>query len=475
MHLRMGIIVTQLVRTPLWGHQATEADRLESEPRVLIAWEMGTGKTLFGVEKDLRLRRDDNASNTKNWRTLVVAPLNTHDGWYSAFANETDLRIKLIDRKARHLFTESDDYDVYIMHYEALRLMPDLRGYFQHAIFDECHRIKNRKAKQTIAAKKLQVPFLTDMSGSPATDRPQDIWSVLNHLKPKTYSSYWKFFEQNVEYEMTYPQGYRKSKGPTHHWLTEGLDEIQPFYSRVLKDDVMDLPPKTFGKVYVTLDPIQRRAYEEMKEDMIAWVKDQDENDIPLIAPAIIAKLQRLQMFAMAYMKYNSDTGKFLMADPSAKVDAVMEILSDNPDEQFLIFSQFKQPLQLLGHRMATRPKNQGGPIKYGSFTGDDKDAARKENKRRFIDRSDRVFLSTIATGGVGVDGLQTNCSTAIFLDRSWSPLVNDQAEDRLHRGGQTKSVNIIDIMARDTVDQERHVTIEMKRDWVLKTLGDRA
>jgi SNF2 family DNA or RNA helicase len=247
--------------------------------------------------------------------------------------------------------------------------------------------------------------------------------------------------------------------------VDKGFKEIEPFVVRALKEDSMDIPPKLYREVYVELSAPQRRAYEEMRLEMIAWVGEHE--DQALVAPAVIAKLQRLQMLAVGYLEYNDETGKFAMREPSTKLDAIMQILEDNPDEAFVVFSQFKAPLRLLAKRLEA--KNIG----YGSFTGDDGQAARSSAKSAFIAGEARVFLSTIKSGGVGVDGLQHRCSNVIFLDRDWSPMINQQAEDRLHRGGQVKHVQVIDIMGRNTVDLGRKQRIEEKWTWIRKLLGD--
>lgn len=468
----------QLVQTPLWEHQQEEITRLGNQARALIGWEMGTGKTLAAVERDLRFRKNASDYVGPNSKpTLVVAPLNTHDSWKETFENNSDLRVRQIDRKARHLFTKGSG-DVYIVHYEVLRLMPELAGMFGHGIFDECQRIKGRGTKMTKAAKKLGIPLLTDMSGTPA-DKPQDIWSILNHLKPQTFSSYWRFFHRYVDYEIIPPQGYYKIVGPydedgelmpgARAWQEEGLPGIRKFYSRKLKEDVLDLPPKTYTKIYVDLTPSQRRQYNEMKRDMLTWLENVHKKDgieMPLPARATIAQLQRLQMFALG-TAYLNDVNKVVLEDPSSKADAVMELLEDNPNEQLVIFSQFKGSLRILKERF-----RQSG-ITYGSFTGDDAPKVRAVHKARFIRGDNRVLLGTIGSGGVGVDGLQHACCTVVFLDRDWQPGINSQAEDRLHRGGQTRTVQVIDIMARDTVDMGRAQQLILKKEWIKTLLGD--
>ena len=459
--------MNQHVVTPLWDHQVDTVKKFENEDQVLCAWEMGTGKTIFGIERDLHLRAQGAIEST-----LVVAPLATHSSWVKAIKREApNLTISKINPKKRAQFYDPK-VDVHIMHYEALRLMPELKHKFDHGIFDECHRLKNRNAQQTKAAKKLKIPYLTDMSGSPVTDRPNDIWSILNHLHPDDYSSYWRFFHTFVDAYRS-DDGYWIVRGPNQRWMLDGLDLIEPFYSRILAKDCLDLPDILRTTIEVELTPTQRKHYDKMNKEMITWLKKQDSDELsPMLAQIVIAKLQRLQQLALANMQVAPD-GSFTMSLPSAKLDVAMQMITDNDTESFLVFSQFKQPLELFAEMLNKRPKNRGGPIPNVLFTGEVPHFQREANLKKFIEGEARVFLATFGAGGEGVDGLQSACRTAIFLDRDWSPMRNDQAEKRLHRGGQENKVHIVDIIARNTVDIERFRKIRLKKKWVLQTLGD--
>lgn len=333
-----------------------------------------------------------------------------------------------------------------------------------HIIADECQRAKNRKAKQTVALKKLKhVEYKTAMSGTPLVNEPAELWSVLNWLYPKVFTSYWRFFKDYVDYKKNV-QGYFEVLGPKN--LDHLHEMMEDFYVRRRKADVMkDLPDKYYTPMYVDLEPKQRRAYDQMKKDLIAWVGEHQHE--PLVAPVVISQLMRLQQFALGYLEWNEDKGGWVMAEPSAKLDALMELIDDNPDETFLVFSQFKSPLTLLKRRLDKKG------IKYGSITGDDSAAERQDAIDRLADGRARIVVGTIGAGGVGIDGLQRACSTVVFLDRAWSPASNIQAEDRLHRGGQDNAVQVIDIIARNTVDLGRKQRLEQKWEWIKAVLGD--
>jgi SWI/SNF-related matrix-associated actin-dependent regulator 1 of chromatin subfamily A len=146
-------------------------------------------------------------------------------------------------------------------------------------------------------------------------------------------------------------------------------------------------------------------------------------------------------------------------------VDALVQILEDNPDEPIVVFSASKQAIGLAAKRLTKLG------IGFVSITGDTPGVDRGGIVQSFQSGSVRVFLGTIGAGGEGIT--LTASSTVIFLDRDWSPAKNAQAEDRLHRIGQLNAVQIIDIMARDTVDLGKDQKLKLKIAWIRKILGD--
>jgi SNF2 family DNA or RNA helicase len=461
----------------LFPFQLEDVIKLNEVPRRLIQNEMGTGKTYEAVALDI-LARDG-----KGW-TLVVAPLSTHGSWEEHFRSLTPLTPVVIDPKHRTKLLKTPG-DVYIVHWDALRLMPELKDIeWLHIIVDECHRAKNRKAAWTKALFKLRGEFQTALSGTPVVNRPDDYWAILHWLFPKDYSSYWKFVDRYLDYTIEYVEDrggnkrqYRKINGPKNEAELRG--RLEPYSVRRLKRDVLkDLPDKYYSTLWVDLTSEQSRAYAQMKEDMIAWVGRQEET--PLVAPATIAKLVRLQQFALAYMEPIVDaprsdvefwddgmdeeflTTRWKMTKPSSKLNAVLEWLADHPDEPVVIFSQFKQFINLLAQQLTER---------FSIITGEIPSGQRPYEIQNFQEGRTRIFLGTIGAGGIGIT--LTAASTVIFTDRTWSPALNAQAEDRLHRIGQKNAVHVIDIMARGTVDLGRAQKLEVKWSWIKRMLDD--
>lgn len=455
--------------------QVEDVEKLERQPSGLIGSEMGTGKTHEAIALDEAWWKKGAPP------TLVVAPLNTFDSWlekYSMQSPHTDVTV--IDRKNRDKFVTAirkRHGDVFLMHWDALRLMPELQGFqFNLIVADEVHRATNRKAQATRALKKLHANHKLGMSGTASGDHPENLWSVLNWLWPRYYSSYWRFVKHYTISEASYGPngGYTRIVGVNEENLPFLKKEMEPWYVRHLKKEqccdhhpqgVMHwLPDKTYDKIWVDLSPTQRRFYDQMRQEMIAWVNEHE--DTPLVAGVVVAQLARLSQMALATPSIDEE-GKVKLQLPSSKIDAVKELISDQPNKQFLLYSASKQAINLAAAEL-----NRVG-IPTQTFTGDTRQSERTGMVNRFVRGDFQVFAATIQTVGEGVDGLQYATDTAIFLDRAWSTIKNQQAEDRLHRGGTKDTVQIIDVLARSTLDFGRLQRLETKWEWIKKILGD--
>jgi len=459
--------------------QADDVRKLVDRRAILLANEMGTGKTYEAIALDLIRRQNQQRVGLTHTspKTLVVAPLTiletTWERTYNLLAPE--LRTIVVNPKARGVFLsalKSDEYDVYILHWDVLRIIKEqLRDiYWFHIIADEAHRAKNRKAQQTRALKTLKTAWRSALTGTPVMNKPQDLWSILNWLYRENWTSYWNFYKRYVDY-VVIDAGYHIIRGPKNEDALR--QSIAPYFVRRTKKEVLkDLPDKYYTAIEVELLPKQRKAYDQMKKEMIAWLETQDGTK-PLAAPVVIAQLIRLQQFALAYadVSYDGETGsgRVTLTEPSAKLDALFQIIDDLgeglPDEPLVIYSNFKQAIYLVEQRL----KDRG--LEYCRITGDDSGEVRRHAVDNFQAGVSNIFLGTIGAGSEGIT--LTRSSTVIFLDRDWTPARNAQAEDRLHRIGQDEAVQVIDIVAKRTVDQYRMKRLEMKKEWIRRMLDD--
>jgi SNF2 family DNA or RNA helicase len=496
--------------------QIAAVDHLSLQSGRLIADDPGLGKTYMAGELDRLARLADRSKPT-----LVLCPkamLYTWGEWYAR--NLPDTKVSVMDprtatsRKEWVWALRERDSDVYIVHYEGLKKeFADIHPIqWLHVIVDEAHRISNRKSQTSKCVRLLKAVWKTALTGTPADRAPDQLWAILNFLDRREWSSYWSFRSRYVEVSLD-ARGYQTVTGANPFTLSELHERLKPVMVRRRKADVLtDLPEKQYQNVWVDLSPRQRRAYDEMKKNMVAWVGEQE--DKPLQASVVIAQLIRLQQIALAtptfetkpvrkkllcYLQqghdgpcaqdeywenstdpdqpgrwhgqyYQAEQTDIILEDPSSKLDAAMDIITERVDagEQVVVFSQFSKAIDLLCDRL------EAAKIWTGKYTGGTRQTTRDKIVAGFADGSISVFAGTIGAGGTGLN-LQT-ASTAIFLDRAWKPGDNLQAEDRIHRMGQlADSVTIVDIMARDTIDRGRHQHI--RRNWreVQRLLGDSA
>lgn len=479
----------------LYDFQTEAYKKLLNAPSRLLADDMGLGKTVEALALDFGNRQQLITTYSKDVarraRTLIITPKSTFGVWQHHIKTYAPkARTVILNTHNAQTLLETDPNNPNFAHYlitnpEQLIRLPittlraQNRNHFDffHIVADECHRFKNRKAKQTTALKHIKTMYKTGMSGTPADDKPHDLWSILHWLYPQVYTSYWRFFNHFVKFTEEYgPHGtYKRVIG--YRNLDQLRSNIEPFYIRRLKTDVAkQIPPKTYHTIPVTLHATQRKAYDQMLADEIATL--QDDNDMVSMYP--ITKLLRLQQFALAPMRVDPDNPTRIYrkpdgtteevtnyqphitaAHPSAKLDALKDFCSDAiaQGQCVVVFSQFSKWISLV-----TKELNKITDVTAEEITGSTTQAQRNQRIHNFQDKgTTNVLVCNIKAMGVGVT--LTRASNLVFTDRSWNPSANIQAEDRIHRIGQTNPCLIVDLVATDTVDNGRNQQIMTKAE----------
>ncbi len=482
----------------LYQYQKEDVEKLLDLPYGLIASEMGTGKSYEGIALSVEWLKQVYEGSGKLLPILIICPINTFSSWADKFAEQCPaLDVKVIDRKYRGEFLldiVAKKHDVYIMHWAGINYLAQyFKKYkivFSAVVADEVHAIANRNSKTKSSLASIKTYSKLGLSGTPCGDKPWQLWSILNWLDPERYSSYWTFVNRYVEEEyeivkrkkrdsdQVYYDRYRVFKTPKNLSLLHR--SIEPFYVRHLKiekccdhhpDGVMSwLPEKTYETLTVELSPKQRKAYNEMRDNMVAWLGEVE--DTPLVASIVVAQLTRLGQMTLAtplvttepveYFDNNGDlqTDFKTYVDlefPSTKFNLLKDIVTEYEEKQFLVFTSSKKMAKLTVAEL-----NRLG-ISAIEISGDTPEFKRQALTKEFAAKKFRIIVAVIVAAAEGIDGLQDVCDTAIFLDRSYRTIKNMQAEDRLHRGGQTKRVTIIDIVAEDTVDIDRQELLATK------------
>lgn len=391
----------------------------------LLADECGLGKTLQAVEIGKRLMTDLNAP------VLIIAPkslIETSTHWLDEIKSQSDKPILVIDSQFEFYGKLIERPYWVLMHYEAVVKHQNWlkKTLFALIVVDEGHRIKNRKAKRTIAVKALQAHRRLIMTGTPFNRDPSEYWSLLNFLEPKIFTSYWKFRNAHIKVEID-RWGYEHVVGVKNP--AQFARVLAPFQLRRTKHDVApEMPHKIIQHVPIELNPDQRKLYDQIDnvDDQLVKIVNQSGELTQLQIKIVLTEILRLQQVSCDPALLDSPAS-------SAKLEWLIDWLEDNEETSVIVFTKFKDTAKRLSS------------AKYFQtlITGDGIIGVAPKQSSRIV--------GTIAKMGEGLD--LPHISTAIFLDREWSTIMN-QAIDRIDRLGITEAKHIIYLEAQNTVDQ---------------------
>jgi non-specific serine/threonine protein kinase len=419
---------------------------------------MGLGKTVTALE---------GAKQLNNSRVLIICPVTIKDVWvkhiedwhpdctYVVVKGNIDTRYAQIIHKANFIIM---NYEQVAKHEDAL-LFVRWSGF----ILDEGHKLKNRKVKcfrvLSLLMKRNIDLFLFILTGTPIMNRPSEIWSLLHLIDGYKFRGYHAWTQEYLDMQPKYYGSNRWAKVEIGVKSTKRFQEFMDKYLlRREKDEVLDLPEKIIQDVYVTLSGEQEQVYRNMQENFYANVC----KGVGISVPNIISQMIRLKQIANSqHILYNTTD-----SIEGAKLDALIELLEDVGNQKVVIFSQFKEYIIRLRALLVNK--------KYSTdlITGNTPLDNRRRIQERFQTKDDPQILCMTTQLGMGIT-LHKAC-IAIFLDQLWTPASNTQAEDRLHRIGQSNTVNIYRIQASDTIDIWIRNVLEQKQVMVDTTVISR-
>lgn len=441
---------------------------LDKHHGAYIGWERGLGKTLgAAVVADVIEARGGNnkvlvvCTNTAKipvWKTELEKYLpdaririmpnvkKKRDALYEQLKTEAYYQERNVtDIPIPDEYAPWDGPDILVVHYEALDLIAKMRpakrdgwkplGKFGLKVLDESHRIKNGATKMARAAKKVEADAALNLSGTILANHPEELFSQLQFLFPKVYKAKWRDWNDRFIDYIEGPFG-KIMVGVKQDRLEEMQEELGVFMVYRRKEDELDLPPKTNETLYVEMNLEQRRVYDEL----IATSMHEFDSGRILTADEGLVMLTRLRQVATGLELLDPDT------EDSSKLDLAVDIIMNNPDTPFVVFSWFKASGRFLQKRLEALD------VPTFLVDGDVPMEERNDQIARFQAGAGQVFMGTIETIGESVN-LQ-RASNLIRLDRSWNPGKNDQVEDRIFRIGQLNPVTITDIVTRNTVDE---------------------
>jgi superfamily II DNA or RNA helicase len=462
--VRRGNRTFGVLSTRLYPYQEKGAMHLAFGRRAMLADDMGLGKTVQAIAAAALLKelRDIQC-------VLVICPASLKHQWAREIRRFTSLSVTVVEGKPqdrRGLYKDSSFFK--IINYELVRFdqeeLQDL--HLDLIILDEAQRIKNWRTKTAGMVKQLQSRYAFVLTGTPLENRLDELYSIFQFIDPRILGPLWHFNDRFYELEKR-PTGTYKVLGYKN--FDELRATIAPYVLRRTREEVLeDLPERVDNHFFIEMSDPQWNAYDEFKETVARLVAKA--HRVPLIPKEreiLMMCLVKMRIICDALALHDKSLPPKEHERTGPKLGELGQILNDeiaSNGHKAVVFSQWSGMLAL------TEPVIQRVGLGYVKLTGDVPSHKRGDLIERFFNEDDcRVFLSTDA-GGVGLN-LQA-ASLVINLDLPWNPAVLEQRIARAHRHGQPHSVQVINLIAKDTIEERMLDTLAAKRDVFIGVFG---
>jgi SNF2 family DNA or RNA helicase len=236
---------------------------------------------------------------------------------------------------------------------------------------DESTTIKNPNAKRTksILSLKPLSKFRRILTGSPVTKSPLDLFSQCQFLDSwlLNQSSYYAFRTRYAVCRKINVSGRQVEIVVGYRNLGELSEKVKPFSYRVLKDDCLDLPPKTYTKRIIELSDEQKKVYKTMKEKAIAFL-----NGKMVSTATVITQLMRLHQITCGH--FTSDDGD-VQEIKNNRIDQLMEILEE-VEGKAVIWAHYRYDIKKIVEAISKKYGENSVVTYYGDTSTDDRQKA---------------------------------------------------------------------------------------------------
>ncbi len=425
-----------------------------------LADDMGLGKTIQTIAYLL---------NRNDWRypALVVSPVTVTTNWQREFAKfAPSLKVYLHQGAGRSMGADFDiacrKADVVITGYSLM--VKDFRQFaqvpFSVLVLDEAQTIKNPDTQVARAASALNVPVKIALTGTPLENSVADLWALENFLNPGLLGERREFID-------LFANPIREN---VHSKVSSKLKHIlEPFMLRRLKSEpgiAAELGKKREIREYCTLSALQRGMYENALDSFRNDVHVQDDGSMGINKGRILALLTELKeicdapellTLTDAAKKEGEEVAVKVTGGKIERLDALLESIFET-GESALIFTQYARMGRLLRSHLQ-EVFGRRFPFLYGGLSPQ----RREEEIRSFNeDAEPNAFILSLKAGGFGLN--LTRATHVIHFDRWWNPAVENQATDRAHRIGQSKTVFVHTFICAGTLEDHIDEMLESKR-----------
>ena len=459
-----------------FAHQSKALEMSWDKEVFAYFMEMGTGKSKVLIDNIAMLY---NAGKING--ALIIAPKGVYKNWFdSEIPNHLPdyiekkiglWRTKPNDKDLKPLFETGAELHILIMNVEAFSTK---NGLMFAQKFLSCHKtiigidestaIKNPKAIRTKSILELasKAKYRRILTGSPVTKSPLDLFSQCYFLSPFLlgHESFWSFKTRYAVTKQVNVSGRMIQLVVAYKNLGELSDKIKPFSYRVLKDDCLDLPSKTYTKRIIELTDEQKKVYKTMKEKAIAFL-----NGKMVSTAAVITQLMRLHQITCGH--FTSDDGE-IQKIKNNRINELMDILAEM-EGKAVIWAHYRYDIEAIVEAIKKEYGDNSVVTYYGDTSTDDRQKAIKliQDKNSSV----RFIVGTPQTGGYGIT--LTGASTMIYYSNGYDLEKRQQSEARIDRIGQEKPMTYIDLIAEDTIDTKIVTSLRNKVNIASEIMGE--
>ena len=466
-------------KTKPFAHQLKALEMSWDKKVFAYFMEMGTGKSKVLID-NMSMLYDKGLING----ALIIAPKGVYKNWFDSeipthMADHIEKTMvlwesnggKSKEKELDTLFKSSYDFHILIMNVEALSTKKGkqfaerfLNCHKTLMAIDESTTIKNPGAirTKTIIGLGDKVSYKRILTGSPVTKSPLDLFTQCYFLDPWLlyHQSYYTFKTRYAITKQINVSGRMVQIVVGYRNLGELSEKLKPFSHRVLKDDCLDLPPKTYMKRTIQLSEEQSKVYKQMKEIALATL-----NGKLTTTHNVITQLMRLHQITCGHFKSDDGTTQTLKSN---RLDELMDVLSEM-EGKAVIWAHYRYDIEVIVEAIKKEYGDKSVVTYYGDTSTDDRQKAIKliqdpKSEVRFI-------VGTPQTGGYGIT--LTGASTMIYYSNGYDLEKRQQSEARIDRIGQEKHMTYIDIIAEGTVDEKIVKALRTKVNIATDVMGE--
>ena len=441
--------------------------------------EMGTGKSKVLID-NIAMLYDKGKING----ALIIAPKGVIGTWYKdqipnhmpdhveykSVMWQANINIKQ-QKKLDTLFETGEDLHILVMNVESFSTKKGIEFAYKFLschntmmTIDESTTIKNPDAKRTKNICKLgpHAKYRRILTGSPITKSPLDLYKQCDFLAPELlgHSSYYSFRTRYAIMKTANFGGRSVQIVVGYRNLPELTDMLKAFSYRVLKDECLDLPKKTFMKRVVKLTKEQEHAYKQMSQLALAQFQGK-----LMTTATVMTQLMRLHQITCGHFTADDGTIKDLKNN---RTDELSDLLNE-VHGKVVIWAHYQYDVETIVERIKKEHGNNSVVTYYGLTPQDQ----RQDNIKKFQDKEGpvRFLVGTTATGGYGIT--LTAASTMIYYSNGYDLEKRQQSEARIDRIGQENPMTYIDLLAENTIDDRIVVALRKKVNIASQIMGE--